>query len=524
MKNLDDVYEAAVAKIIGGEYRASINLLQLYLKNNPNNSDAHHNLGVSLFQLNRFDEAANCFEEAKRISPHKIESINNLGLIFIKRGQILEAIKEFERVLSINDNYSSALNNLSLCYKEMGNYKEALNFLNRILSKSSDSVEALNNRALIYFLMRQFEFAKSDLKHVLQINSDSLEARKIYGLLKLEIGDFAAALKLFNEVLIEQPDDKKTLFNKSLILLIQGYYEEGFQLYEYRFEAGAVGGAQWGKQRTPKLLNLKTQETRFYVRFEQGLGDLIQNFRFVKLLKRLGFHVELEAPKTLHSLFLRSCTGLIINESCKSCSTFQYVCSIMSLPYIFNLKVDQIPLSSGYLKASYKKTNFMRTKLEGRRKFRLGICWSSTSKFPGDYKRSIPFDMFKKIFRGFELDIVVLQKEMSEKDRRKAKRIRNLFFFGRDLRTFDDTASLALGCDLVITTCTSVPHLTGALGIKTLLIVSTSPDWRWGESEFKSRWYDSITIIRQEVFLDWDHVIIKVRRILRLIVNRYPSY
>ena len=45
---------------------------------------------------------------------------------------------------------------------------------------------------------------------------------------------------------------------------------------------------------------------------------------------------------------------------------------------------------------------------------------------------------------------------------------------------FVEKAAIILNCSIVITTDTSIAHLSGACGKKTLLLLKKVPDWRWG--------------------------------------------
>ena len=79
--------------------------------------------------------------------------------------------------------------------------------------------------------------------------------------------------------------------------------------------------------------------------------------------------------------------------------------------------------------------------------------------------------------------------------------------------SFEDTASILKACHACITVDTSVAHLSGALGVKTWILLKHSPCWRWGtvNSQLQeSCWYETAKIISQEVEGEWDYVIEQV--------------
>ena len=61
----------------------------------------------------------------------------------------------------------------------------------------------------------------------------------------------------------------------------------------------------------------------------------------------------------------------------------------------------------------------------------------------------------------------------------------------------DDLAALISELDAVITACTTVVYIAGALGIPCYVLVPDQPGYRYGiEGDFP--WYGSVTLIRQD--------------------------
>ena len=62
-------------------------------------------------------------------------------------------------------------------------------------------------------------------------------------------------------------------------------------------------------------------------------------------------------------------------------------------------------------------------------------------------------------------------------------------------KPFTDTISILRNIDVLITIDTSIAHLAGVMGVKTLLLVGYTSEWRWFNNDDKV-WYDSVEIIR----------------------------
>ena len=75
------------------------------------------------------------------------------------------------------------------------------------------------------------------------------------------------------------------------------------------------------------------------------------------------------------------------------------------------------------------------------------------------------------------------------------------------LTDYDETAALVSALGLVISVCTSVIHLGGALGKLVWVMVPASPEWRYGSVGEEMPWYPSVKLFRQEVLNEWEPVI-----------------
>ena len=72
------------------------------------------------------------------------------------------------------------------------------------------------------------------------------------------------------------------------------------------------------------------------------------------------------------------------------------------------------------------------------------------------------------------------------------------------MKTWRDTAEIISGLDLIITSCTSVAHLSAAMGKPTWIIVPALSYYMWVLPGNKSPWYDSVTLYRQTEYNNWN--------------------
>ena len=89
------------------------------------------------------------------------------------------------------------------------------------------------------------------------------------------------------------------------------------------------------------------------------------------------------------------------------------------------------------------------------------------------------------------------------------------------LISWEDTAACIENLDLVITSCTAIAHIAGAMGKETWVIVPLLPYHCWAYGGDHSPWYtEKTTVIRQTKFSKWDDVFERIDQKLK---ERFPE-
>ena len=70
-----------------------------------------------------------------------------------------------------------------------------------------------------------------------------------------------------------------------------------------------------------------------------------------------------------------------------------------------------------------------------------------------------------------------------------------------------DTAALMTALDAIVTVCSSVVHLAGALGCRTLVMTPFAPEWRYLAGGERMPWYPSVQLLRQTRPGEWGPVL-----------------
>ena len=176
--------------------------------------------------------------------------------------------------------------------------------------------------------------------------------------------------------------------------------------------------------------------------------------------------------------------------------------------WAYNHKIDyRIPIGSlgQYYRRSreaFPGTPYLKADaLPKAEKFRVGISWKGGgAKLGRVQKRSIPLSWWKPILSIPGIEFVSVQYGNG-----KAEELDLVETLGYQIKRMDEyvdatdyyeTAKLVASCDLVISVCTSVVHLAGALGIPCWVMTPKWPAWRY-QNTGGMPWYRSVRLYRQ---------------------------
>ena len=462
-----------------GRFEEAVELAELALNINPNLAEAWSNKGVALKEIKRYEEAIAHYDRALSLRPEYCDAWVNKGVALQVLKHYNEAIAQYDQALTLNPDHHEAWSNKGVSLQELRRYKEALIHFDRAISLKPNYYEALTNKAV----------ALQELKH------------------------FDEAFVYYDKALSINPEYHEASWNKGLLLLLQGDFENGLPLYESRWKSDkrsiSAGKRIFDRPTWLGIESLKGKTILVYG--EQGFGDCIQFCRYVQLLSDLGASVVLEVPRPLASLMasLRGVTQIVVQGD--ELPMFDYQCPLLSLPLALKTTLLSIPWDGPYLAADVKKVSDWKLKLGETKKIRVGLAWSSTSLFEGDANRSLKLAEFVKSLPDDGFEYVCLQKELKECDKDFFTSYKNILFLGDELNDFSDTAALIECLDLVVSTCTSIPHLSGSLGKKTWILLSYLADWRWLTDRDDSPWYPSVCLYRQASMGGWDSVLERVK-------------
>lgn len=302
--------------------------------------------------------------------------------------------------------------------------------------------------------------------------------------------------EISEDILRSQPqDDLRVLFNLGWHEMRHANMKKAFEHFNYGrfidvFGLPPVQGKIWKDE----PLEGKT----LLFRCEGGYGDQILNFRFAKRFEEMGARVLVSCAPEIKDLFSRHGFICVDNETVSG-AHYDYWVPAMSTPYILGMEYDDLD-GSPYIAPLEKRNLFAK-----KGNLKVGIRWSGSPDFEDEQHRRFPPDLMIDLHATPNTTFYSLQRDENTVDGLPFADMRE------QMKSWEDTASIIAGLDLVITSCTSIAHLSASMGIPTWVVVPIMPYYTWAVPGNKSKWYDSVTLFRQKKYGEWSEPFDEIR-------------
>jgi tetratricopeptide (TPR) repeat protein len=487
----------------------------------PSLVEAHYNRAISLGDLGRYEEAVAGYDRMIELKPGYAEAHYNRGASLQRLSRPEEALASFDRAIALKPGFAEAHCNRGNVLKGWGRFEEAMDCYAQAIALKPDFADAHYNRGVVFGEMQRLEEALASYDRAIEIAPDLAVAHNNRGETLKALMRLEEALASYDRAIALRPGYGDALCNRSLVLLMQGRYREGWPLYEWRWKRRSAPLSARVFARPLWLGAEDIAGKTVLLHAEQGLGDTIQFVRYAKLLHRSGARVLLDVPEVLAPL-MAGVEGVdAVLRKGQPLPPFDFHCPLLSLPLAFGTDLSSIPVEVPYLGVSEERKGRWRRHL-GAAGFKVAICWQGNPDGKVDIGRSFPVRSFEGMAKIPGLRLISLQKKAGVEQLRdlpEGMRVETLpEDFDAGDGAFLDSAAVMASVDLVITSDTALTHLAGACGVRTWLPLKHVPDWRWMLDRSESPWYPQHRLFRQRRRDDWPGVFAEMESALRDLV------
>lgn len=329
-------------------------------------------------------------------------------------------------------------------------------------------------------------------------------------------GRFDEKLALLEAFTARHPGDVTAELSLGVEWMSRGEYARGWPYFSVRARDMAARdqqkalppNRQWAGEALPGRTVLLVQE--------QGLGDTLQFARHAIWLRHQGAVPVMDAQRPLRPLLAASPALGAVPVGETSLAPHYWMRMMDPVPHVTPTYGD-VTWPGAYI-APPASVSVLRA-LSAKPGLRVGLAWRGSDAFQFNNFRSVPLTALGPLadvpgcqFFGLMLPPV-------------AEEIAGAGFTSwiTDISTlaepFERLAAVIAAMDVVVTVCTSIAHLAGAMGKPVILMLSAMPDWRWAragtQQSSRTRWYPSMRLVRQTQLGDWAPVAAEVARRLQ---------
>ena len=465
-----------------GNKQEALSLLTKATESDPQLARSWENLANGYLQLGKTQQAEIACRKSIKLNPNLFNSHFLLGMLLIRQKKLQEAKQPLRKTIELNPNFFQAHHNLGVVLQELGQLQEAELSTRKAIKLNPDFAEAYLNLGTIFKIHGNLQEAEVSVRKAIELNPDFAEA----------------------------------YFNLSLTELLKGNYQSGLDNFEFRFKTN-------NPIRTHSTTKLKRIDNRklpaeksLLVISEGGLGDTLQNMRYIPYLRNQDCEIYFCAQEKLHSLIKASNIDPhpLTPTQAKQISYGEWI-PLLSLPRHLQVNPSNPIVSKPYISTTQELITKWKNILSTEKRPIIGIQWQGN---PDNEKttlkgRSFPLETFYGIAKNHNLQLLSLQKGFG------SEQLNHCSFKNKFVKcqaeidsTWDflDNAAIIANCDLIITCDSSIAHLAGGMGQKVWLLLKDIPYWVWGLEGESTFWYPSMRLFRQKERHNWQEVMERV--------------
>ncbi len=523
MRNADAYYLlGALLGESGKSVEAALHLDQaLALK--PDFAAAHAARGNVYALIEQRQAAIESYQQALRLDPQIGPAHFNLGLLLQAGGERQQAYEHFKHAYARAPDIPDLLKNLTLSHIEFEQYDDALAALQQVLAQRPQHLDALKCIGLVLQKLHRPHEALHYYLSARESHGADPELLNNLGIVFQDLGRLDEAVASYDAAITLKPDFTLALWHRSLAYLLRHDFVRGWPDYELRLLSAdrphrPVEFAPWsGEPPAAKKLLIYS---------EQGLGDEIMFASCIPDLAAAGAGCVIECSPKLELLFRRSFPQVKVFASNAERTLPPEVqkteidrqVAIGSLPLHLRRSRTDFPRHTGYLRADSRLVIAWRERLAALGPgLKVGISWQGGTHKSRRPVRSLPLIRWLPILNSKNIQFIDLQ-YTDRSEELAAVRLAtgvNVHSWQEVRSDYEQTAALVTALDLVISVCTAVIHLGGALGRPVWVMAPHSPEWRYGIAGDEMPWYPSVRVFRQSCYGEWDAVINEVAQSLR---------
>lgn len=477
----------------------------------PDHAGVRIELGVALSQAGEQTAALVEFSRAADLAPNDPFVHVNMGLAFERAGLLTEAETAMRLARQFAPDNPAIAFNLANVARKLGRTHDAETLYREVIAADPEAAAPRENLAALLLDEWRLNEARSLLRRAEEIAPTDAAASFNLANVERMAGNLPAAIAAYERALAKAPNWADAHFNLGFAALLAGDWRRGWKEFAWRWgtPAQAAFARRFDK---PRWAGEEGRGKTLLLRAEQGLGDTLHFVRYAALAKARDWRIVLEAPASLIPALARTkgIDAFVVQGA--ALPEFDAEAPLLDLPGIFATTPETVPADIPYVTPDPARVVAWGAKLGAKTGKRVGLVWGGNPDFPGDRWRSPGLKPLLPLLALDGVEWIGLQLGARRADLDGQKPSANFRDVADALTDMGETAACLANLDALVTSCTASAHLAGAMGVRTHLLLSSAPDWRWMLGRADTPWYPGMKLYRQTLPGDWRLPVMEIAR------------
>jgi tetratricopeptide (TPR) repeat protein len=119
--------------------------------------------GNTMCELNKYDEAIECYDKAIELNPNNADAYNNKGTVLSELRNYHQAIECYDKAIALSKNDDIIYYNKGNALCELNKYDEAIEYYDKAIELNPNNADAYNNKAYALFKSLRRKKARESL-------------------------------------------------------------------------------------------------------------------------------------------------------------------------------------------------------------------------------------------------------------------------------------------------------------------------------------------------------------------------
>lgn len=485
----------------------------------PDDAGLNYRMGMLLLAEGEAADALDFFHLALHYAPGFFPACLARGRALAALQRPSEEAGAYREFLQAHPGHAGAAHALAAWHHARGEYEQALALLRPLAGQRPVNRDACNLLGVILGReLGRLDEGERLLRLALEPDPQWPVALSNLGWILLEKGDYAQGLELLDEVLARDPDDHETRLARSYMRLKHGDFERGWADFEARHSSRYALGRRYSCEQWD---GAPMPAGSLLICGEQGLGDQIMFASCIAEAIARARRCIVECNPKLVRLFQRSFAGAGVYPEAAAAHAPDWPqqgkgvdrqIAMGSLPAFFRRRREDFPKHEGYLRADPERIAYWRSRLDALGPGpKIGLSWRGGVAGTRRHLRSMDLaELLPLLCQPASFVNLQYGECAGELETLNREHGQTLVYWPDALEDYDETAALVCALDLVISVCTAIVHLAGALGKPVWVLVPSIAEWRYLDRGESLPWYPSARLFRQTEPGRWQDVIGRV--------------